>query len=227
MPLMFHVKRFCFTFIASLIIAFSYSQGSVKFTDKPFILNIERDTAIQSFLNKQQDFAGLSSEEKELLYWLNYVRQKPADFNRKVLDPFLKQFPEVKNAYSRSLAKTLSAMNGVAPLSPATKLQRVAAAHAKDLGSKGLSLSHSSSSGASFQQRMEAAGLANCVSENIYEGKLNALETVIFLLIDNGVKSLGHRKNILDPDARFVGVSFYPVKNRAPYYFSVQDFTCE
>ena len=224
---MFHVKRFSFTFIVSLITAFSFSQGSVRFTDKPFILDIEQDTAIQSFIGKQPASATLNREEKELLYWLNYVRQKPADFNQKVLDPFLKQFPEVKNTYSRSLVKTLSAMSEAGLLSPTIRLQQVAAAHAKDLGSRGLTLSHSSSSGASFQQRMEAAGIANCASENIYEGKLNALETVIFLLIDNGVKSLGHRKNILDPGARFVGVSFYPVKNRAPYYFSVQDFTCE
>jgi len=224
---MFHVKRFYLTFIVSLITTFSFSQGSVRFTDKPFVLSIEPDTAIQSFIDKQPASAMLSQEEKELLYWLNYVRQKPDDFNQKVLGPFLKQFPEVKNSYSRSLSKTLSAMNIAGLLTPAAQLRQVAAAHAKDLGSKGLSLSHSSSSGASFQQRMEAAGIANCVSENIYEGRLNALETVIFLLIDNGVKSLGHRKNILDPDARFVGVAFYPVKNRAPYYFSVQDFTCE
>lgn len=224
---MFHVKRFYLTFIVSLITTFSFSQGSVRFTDKPFVLSIEPDTAIQSFIDKQPASAMLSREEKELLYWLNYVRQKPGDFNQKVLTPFLKQFPEVKNSYSRSLSKTLSSMNATGLLTPNTKLQKVAGTHAKDLGSKGLSLSHSSSSGVSFQQRMEAAGITNCVSENIYEGRLNALETVIFLLIDNGVKSLGHRKNILDSDARFVGVAFYPVKNRASYYFSVQDFTCE
>lgn len=224
---MFHVKRSCFTFIASFITAISFSQGSVRFTDKPFILSVERDAAIQSFLDRQAAYATLNKEEKELLYWINYVRQKPANFNQKVFLPFLEQFPEVKNSYSRSLAKTLSEMDSVRILYTTTKLNQVAAAHARDLGSRGLSLSHSSSSGASFQQRMEAAGITNCVSENIYEGKLNALETVIFLLMDNGVKSLGHRKNILDPNARFAGVSFYPIKNRAPYYFSVQDFTCE
>jgi len=224
---MFHVKRLFFIFIVSICSAFSYSQGSVRFTDKPFILNLERDTAIQSYLLSQPDFNVLSSEEKELIYWLNYVRQKPADFNLSVLEPFLAQFPEVKNSYSRSLSKTLSAVDKAGLVSPAARLHQVASAHARDLGSRGLSLSHSSSSGASFQQRMEAAGIANCVSENIYEGKLNALETVIFLLIDNGVKSLGHRKNILDPNARFVGVSYFPVKGRAPYYFCVQDFTCE
>jgi len=224
---MFHVKRFYFTFIVSLITVFSFSQGSIRFTDKPFVLNIERDTSIESFIDQQAASASLSKEEKELLYWINYVRKNPAAFNKKVLGSFLSQFPEVKNSYSHSLAKTLSDMNGVGLLSPTTRLHQIAAAHAKDLGSKGLSLSHSSSSGASFQQRMEAAGLTSCVSENIYEGKLNALETVIFLLIDNGVKSLGHRKNILDPNARFIGISFYPVKNRNPYYFSVQDFTCE
>jgi len=224
---MFHVKRIALTFIALFFWAVSFSQGAVTFTDKPFYYSEDRDSIIISFLNKQPGFSGLNSEEKQLLYWINYVRQNPIEFYKKILTPFLQQFPEVKNNYTKSLSKTLLQMQALDLLQPSDLLNRVAYDHAKDLGGKGISISHSSSSGASFRQRMEKAGLTNCVSENIYEGKLNALETVIFLLIDTGVKNLGHRKNILDPAARFVGVSFYPIKNRSPYYFSVQDFTCE
>lgn len=224
---MFHVKRITFAFIALLFFSISFGQGTVRFTDKPFHYTISRDSAIESFLGKQPGFSDLKKEEKELLYWINFVRQKPGEFQRNILSPFLQQFPELKNSYSRSLTKTLTNMQPVGLLSPTVKLNHIAFEHAKDLGSKGLSISHSSSSGTSFQKRMEKAGLLNCVSENIYEGKQNAIETVILLLIDNGVRNLGHRKNILDSTARYVGVSFYPIKNRPPYYFSVQNFTCE
>lgn len=224
---MFHVKRIAFTFIALFFCAISFGQGSVTFTDKPFFYSVDRDSLIISFLEKQPSFLKLNKEEKELLYWLNYVRQKPGKFNDKILSLFLEQFPEVKSNYTRSLAKTLDQMQPIGLLQSSTKLNQVAFEHAKDIGSHGFSISHSSSYGESFRQRMEKAGLTNCVSENIYEGKMNVLETVIFLLIDKGVKNLGHRKNILDPSARFVGVSFYPIKNRSPYYFSVQNFTCE
>ncbi len=224
---MFHVKRIAFTFIALFFYANSFGQGSVTFTDKPFLFTIEKDSAILSFLSKQTAYTELNTEEKELLYWLNFVRQNPGEFNDKVLFPFLKQFPELKSSYTKSLAIALNQMQPIGLLQSSTRLNQLAFNHAKDLGSKGFSISHSSSSGESFRQRMENAGLSNCVSENIYEGKLNALETVILLLIDKGVKNLGHRKNILDPSVRFVGISFYPIKNRSPYYFSVQDFTCE
>jgi uncharacterized protein YkwD len=224
---MFHVKRILFIFIACLFSRHLCAQGSITFSDKPFVLSIPKDTSLQLPLQRNTAFNSLTPEEQEVMYWINYVRLKPQSFNSAVLTPFLTQFPEAKSAYSRSLISDLKDAKPVVALSPSSKLNGIAAAHAKDLGIKGMDISHSSSSGLSFQQRMNAAGLQRCVAENMYEGRLTPLESVIFLLIDHGVKNLGHRKNLLDPNVKIFGVSFYPIKGRPETYFLVQDFACE
>lgn len=224
---MFHVKRILFIFIVLLFSKGTSAQGSITFKDKPFVISIPKDTGIQHQLERNSAFNTLTYDEQEVMYWINYVRLKPQSFDASVLTPFLSQFPEAKSAYSRSLISDLKDAKPVRALSPSAKLNSVAASHAKDLGSKGLEISHSSSSGLSFQQRMNTAGFLQCVAENMYEGRLTSLESVIFLLIDHGVKNLGHRKNLLDPNVKSFGVAFYPIKGKPENFFLVQDFACE
>lgn len=222
------MKRILFLIIVSLSTTSGFSQGSVSFQDKEFIHSAERDRALDSLLSDPSSAAeSLSTEEREAIYWINYVRKQPGKFYQEILAPFLKQFPEVKSSYSKSLATDLLNAPSLPVLLPSDKLNIVASSHARDLGSTGSRISHSSSKGASFQERMNKAGLTNCVAENIYEGRREALESVIFLLIDQGVNNLGHRKNILSKTNKFIGVSFYPIKNRTPFYFLVQDFSCD
>lgn len=221
------MKRFFLFFIVLCYSLFVSGQGSITFTDKDFILSPSRDKSIDSVLILQPAYKTLSHEEREAVYWINYVRKHPQKFSKEVLNPFLSQFPEVKNSYSKSLLEELQNSISLQYILPAEKLNTVAFKHAKDLGSKGASISHSSTNGDSFQKRMQKAGLVNCIVENVFEGRNDALQSIIFLLIDNGVKSLGHRKNILAPDSRFIGISFYPIKNKNPLHFLVQDFSCE
>lgn len=221
------MKRFILLFIVTIVYCAAQGQGSVSFQDKDFIFSISRDQSIDSALSLQSAYKSLSKEEKEVIYWINYVRKHPQQFYAEVLKPFLEQFPEIKSSYSKSLIGELQSSSPLHILLPAEKLNTVAARHAKDLGSTGSSISHSSSNGASFQERMNKAGLTNCIAENVYEGKQEGLQSIIFLLIDNGVKSLGHRKNILSKSNKTIGVAFYPIKNRSPFHFLVQDFSCE
>lgn len=221
------MKRILLVFIVAAFFKNSYAQGSITFSDKPFEMALPVDTSIENQLKNNKFFTSLTPEEQKVMYWINYVRQKPQAFCTQILNPFLQQFPETKSAYSRSLVSQLMAGNPVSSLLPSEKLNTIAASHASDLGGKGLSISHSSSSGQSFQQRMNAAGLTSCVAENIYEGRLTPLESVIFLLIDHGVKNVGHRKNLLDPNIKKFGVAFYPIKGKRDMYFLVQDFACE
>ncbi|MBX2925822.1 MAG: CAP domain-containing protein [Chitinophagaceae bacterium] len=221
------MKRLCLLFI---VIAFQFSaksQGSARFTDKEFIFSSPRDKSIDSILQEQEGYKNLTAEEKEVIYWINYVRKHPKKFNTEILALFLKQFQEVKGSYAQSLSSELSSAPSLPILLPLQKLNTVASKHARDLGSSGSGISHYSSSGASFQQRMKEAGLTSCVAENVYEGKQEPLQSVIFLLIDNGVKNLGHRKNLLAASNKYIGISFYPIKNKRPYYFLVQNFLCE
>lgn len=220
------MKRFLLIIIVSLFYFISFGQGSIVLSDKPFIVSHLKDTTIENWLNSKPAFSPLSTEEKEAVYWVNMVRSDPRNFLNIILYPFLEQFPEVKSSYTRSLIAELLALSPLPLLTPSDKLYQVAGSHAKDLGSNQMTISHSSSKGQSFQERLNSFGYFECVSENVYEGKENGLLSVLFLLIDTGVKSLGHRKNILDPGMKSIGLSFYPVKGSPAHFFMVQNFSC-
>ena len=219
----FHVKRLLFLFIVLSFTSNIYAQGSIVMRDIPFTLDIAKDKNIEQSLEANSYYNKLNKDEQEIIYWINYVRTNPRKFNHEVLAPFLKQFPEVKNAYSKSLSAYLLSIMPVGLLFPEEKLTKAAITHATDLGKNGASISHKSTSGDSFQQRMGKLPFNN-IAENIYEGRRSPLEAVISLLIDNGVKNLGHRQNILSADMKYIGVSFYPIKSRSNMYFMVQDF---
>lgn len=220
------MKRLLLIIIVSLFFIRSFGQGSIVLTDKPFIVNALRDSSLENILTTHPAYYTLSEEEKETVYWVNFVRSRPQNFLDEILYPFLSQFPEVKNSYTRSLITQISALEPLPLLMPSSRLNKAASEHAKDLGSHQMTISHSSSKGKSFQERMNSIGYFECVSENVYEGKENGMLSVIFLLIDTGVKNLGHRKNILDPAMKYVGVSFHPIKGKSSQFFMVQDFSC-
>jgi len=221
------VKRLLLIFIAALSFNIINAQGSIVFTDRNFILQENKDPIIEEWLEADSNYQQLNQPEKDVVYWINYVRKQPQQFYENILTPFLEQFPEIKSSYTKSLTEELLSISPRPMFKSSNKLNQVAAAHAKDLGSHSANISHSSFSGESFQQRMTKAGLINCISENIYEGKRDALKAVVFLLIDQGVKNVGHRKNILDKDMQYIGVSFYPIKKSPSYFVMVQDFSCE
>jgi uncharacterized protein YkwD len=219
------VKRNLLLIIVMIITCTAFSQGGLVLTDKDFSTEIERDPELESFLNQNSAYRQLQKQEREVVYWINYVRKQPDKFNKQVLQPFLQQFPEAKNAYSRSLGRELSALQPLPLLSVSDHLNRTTHTHASDLGSNNKQISHISSKGESFKERMNRMGLYECVSENIYQGKEKGLEAVLLLLIDAGVKNLGHRKNILDPGMKYTGVSFFPIKGSSHSYM-VQHFSC-
>ncbi|HEX5024229.1 MAG TPA: CAP domain-containing protein [Agriterribacter sp.] len=221
------MKRLILIFIVTLFLDSAYTQGSITFSDKNFIIQEEKDLSIQNWIQTDSSYWQLNPQEKDVIYWINYVRKQPQQFYSNVLVPFLEQFPEIKSPYTKSLKSELLSGYSRPMLKSSYKLNKVAASHAQDLGSSGINISHSSSSGQSFQQRMTNAGLLDCISENIYEGRQDALIAIIFLLIDQGVKNVGHRKNMLDPDMKFIGVSFSPIKKNPSHAFMVQDFSCE
>ncbi|HKW09984.1 MAG TPA: CAP domain-containing protein, partial [Gemmatimonadaceae bacterium] len=51
------------------------------------------------------------------------------------------------------------------------------------------------------------------ISENMTFGPATAHDVVAALLIDDGITDRGHRKNILDPDVKTVGISCGPHKS--------------
>lgn len=221
------MKRFYVFIIVFCINHYSFSQGSITLEDKPFNISVTRDTSLENQLRLLPEYTSLSHEEKEVVYWVNLVRTQPRDFVKQVIHPFLEQFPEAKSSYSQSLIKELNHQPPLPALLPSSRLHSIAETHAKDLGQNQMPISHQSSRGESFQERMNRFGYFECVSENIYEGKENGLFSVLFLLIDAGVKSLGHRKNILSPEVKYIGVSFHPIRGKERFYYLVQNFSCD
>lgn len=99
------------------------------------------------------------------------------------------------------------------PLELKPGLCRASQDHVDDIGGKG-STSHTGSDGSSMQDRIERHGdWTDLIGENICFAEDAASEVVLSLLIDDAVKSRGHRKNIFNPRFKTVGIAFGPHKN--------------
>lgn len=95
----------------------------------------------------------------------------------------------------------------LAPLKFSNGMSRAAMDHVIDQGGKGL-VDHKGTDGSLAAIRLNRYGIwQNDIGENINFGRHTPREIVIALLIDDGVKSRGHRKNILQSKFAFIGTA--------------------
>jgi uncharacterized protein YkwD len=81
-------------------------------------------------------------------------------------------------------------------------LSRAAADEVLDSGRRGL-IDHGD-----FEKRIARYGTwSGAIGENIGYGAREAREVIVDLLIDDGVANRGHRKSLLDPRWRYVGIA--------------------
>lgn len=91
-------------------------------------------------------------------------------------------------------------------------LGKAAQDHANDIGPKG-STSHDGSDGSKSSTRIERYLQWDLTcAENIDFGGYTGKDVVLSLLIDDGVSSRGHRKNMLNTEVKFLGVGAGPHK---------------
>ncbi|HNV95401.1 MAG TPA: CAP domain-containing protein [Bacteroidales bacterium] len=141
----------------------------------------------------------LNKDEKEVIMYVNMARAYPQYFLMMKLNPYLESINANKNDfYIKTLISTLKKAKPLHLLYYDEKLSTIAKNHAKLIGSKGI-IRHNT-------------GNNYLDGENIDYNDTNPLEIVIDLLIDHGVSSLGHRKNILDFGYRQIGVGIAPHK---------------
>jgi uncharacterized protein YkwD len=102
-------------------------------------------------------------------------------------------------------------------------LSRAAREHARELGKAG-TMDHSGKDGSSPFERMRRHGeMDGMAGENIGTAMHNRAEfSVIDLFVDDGVQGRGHRKNLLTPRYKVVGVGCAP--HRAYGTICVMDF---
>ena len=164
----------------------------------------------------------LTNDEKEVIQWLNYIRNSPKEFSEKVLTPYVKKKELKKSKYIKSLYRDLDNTESMALLRPSPGLTRAAAYHANDMGKKG-NAGHTSTNGWGMVERIENfVEWEATVGENCAYGLYSPLDIVLGLLIDEGVSNLGHRKNILNPNYKVVGIAIKPHKTYGTN--CVQDF---
>lgn len=146
------------------------------------------------------------AQTDEVLSLINEARTNPQQFLNVRLLPYIKAHDMATNSYAQSLIADLKKANKVAALKSSDLLTKLARGHALDMGRHG-KVGHESSNGASFEKRLRKKIKTGMIAECCDYGNADALDIVMSLLIDDGIASLGHRKNILYPQLKFVGIA--------------------
>ena len=150
---------------------------------------------------------------QETLHWMNVARTKPhgiipeiekklQHFNgRKYFEPGMK-CPLITNEGPAAVHECINVLKNTQPMKPLTLnkgMSKAAQDHCDDIGPKGV-CGHTGTNGSSMGSRLEKHGQwMGQIAENISFGHDEGLHAVIQLLVDDGVSSRGHRKNMLNP----------------------------
>ncbi len=153
----------------------------------------------------------LSNNEKDVILYMNLARLDGnwfIEYVYKKKTSFVSQF---SSSYRKSFVKDLKEIKDHPMLKPAKGLTKAARSHAKDMGKIG-KIGHNSSDGTSTFVRIKKYAQGGYMAENCQYGHEEAIDIVLDLLIDDGISSLGHRKNILNSNFSYVGVAIEPHK---------------
>jgi len=148
--------------------------------------------------NTAENYGKLSKDEKEVIQIANLFRMYPSKIADEYLTPYFKKNKSEVNSYTKSLLTDLKKAKACLALLPEDICMKSALSHAEKMGKSGKT-GHDGMS-----QRLKPYGFAG---ENCDYGNSQALDIIMSLMIDEGVPSLGHRKNILDADYTHIGVS--------------------
>lgn len=174
-------------------------------------------------LNTAANTTYLSPIEKEIILEVNRFRSNPAKYANDYIAPLSKNYNNKLLNYPgekisirtqegvKALYECVSALQKATPkpiMYPSKALTKATGDHQKDQAETGKT-GHTGSDNSTLKERIERYGKWQVrIAENIAYGNSSARQIVIFLLIDDGVKSRAHRKNLLNTDLKLVGVSF-------------------
>jgi uncharacterized protein YkwD len=152
----------------------------------------------------------MSALEKDVVLEMNKARSEPQRYAEEYIKPQLQNYSGDAYSAAQECIDEMSNMKGVEPLLLERGLYLAARDHATDQAATGAT-GHTGSDGSSFTDRLaryaSKGGGASAAGENISYGKDDAREIVIQLLIDAGVPSRGHRKNIMNSAYTHTGVA--------------------
>lgn len=204
----------------------SLSQVSVIELDVRSIPEpVTRDLVVERWNHAQPGYQQLSQQAKDLLYWTNYSRNNPKKFWDSAIVPIVKLFPRLQMPEARSLEQDLAQTGSLPMFTLNRTLVKTAQAHANDMAANKPGISHVSTNGIDFATRMRQAGIRKYASENISISSQGVLLAVVLLYLDIDLPALGHRKTLLDPNLREIGVG--AALYGKDQYFLVQDFASQ
>lgn len=161
--------------------------------------------------------------EREVFSEINLARTRPLGY-AKILEERRQHFSG-KVYYKPGMKYQLRTFEGVfavddairalkrqRPLNPlnlSKGMTKAARDHVDDMGTNGL-IGHTGSDGSKFTERLSRYGSGSFLGENISYGESKGRQVVIQQLIDDGVQSRGHRKNIYNESYAWVGIACGP-----------------
>lgn len=195
--------------LITLCYYFSTSSSGQTFDPKSFFSDDELQRA-----NTARDVFYLTEEEKDIFLYNNLVRMWPQKFYKMYLaycrDKGLTD--ELKtDRYYRTLASDLKNRQPVGALLPDRKMHELAECWAIESGEMGI-VGH---------DRVNCPG--GYSGENCSYGLSGGFQIIMQLLIDHGIESLGHRKNMLNSGWKGLGTAIRP--HSGYRVCAVQNFT--
>jgi len=163
----------------------------------------------------------LDDLEKDVILHLNMARTNPAQYAHDFIEPRIEFFSGmvyreqgettlITHEGTPAVDECASDMDETAPMNPLDPSEHIslaAADHAQDLSVTG-DTGHIGSDSSDFSARIERYGQwLISIGEIISYGPATGREIVVGLLIDDGVSDRGHRRNILNPNFRLIGIA--------------------
>jgi uncharacterized protein YkwD len=146
---------------------------------------------------------------------VNFARTRPQDYARRLMLQPVSDWEralgsDVQAADPGAFAEAIDFLMRQSPLPPLSRdelLDAAASEHVEAQGPVG-DIGHDGQDGERFDARLRRHGLqGRMAAENIAYGPSRASDVVRELIIDSGVASRGHRRNIFHPDLAAAGVA--------------------
>ena len=199
-----------------------YEQGNRRPADDGDAPYEDADKSIS--VDTQAGDGVLSPNARKVIAEINLMRRDPASYCRNYLVPLrayydgdLYKYPGAIPVRTKegaaALDECIRELEHARPLpgfSSSKGLSLAARDHVRDQGPSGM-FGHTGSDGSSIVNRVSRYGQWELtVGENISYGYGDARKIVAALLIDDGIPSRGHRKNLLNGSYHLVGVNVGP-----------------